>query len=198
MTTFRTPPIIDNLWKSVLGWGVVSVLLGVAILVWPGMSIEIAAIMFGIYLLASGIAQVIFGISLDISVGERLLLFLSGGLSLVLGVLAIRHLGEGYAILLLAIWIGIGFIFQGVAETSLAIGFKEMPGRGLHIFLGIVSVVAGMVVLAWPFNSIVMLALVTGVWLVVLGIFQVVWALQARKTIKDTEEGVQRFAGAAH
>jgi uncharacterized membrane protein HdeD (DUF308 family) len=196
MTTFRTPQIIDNLWKSVLGWGVVSVLLGVAILVWPGMSIEIAAIMFGIYLLASGIAQVIFGISLDISVGERLLLFLSGGLSLVLGVLAIRHLGEGYAILLLAIWIGIGFIFQGVAETSLAIGFKGMPSRGLHIFLGIVSVVAGMVVLALPFDSIVMLALVTGVWLVVLGIFQVVWALQARKAIKDTEEGVQRLAGA--
>ena len=108
--------------------------------------------------------------------------------------LALRHLGEGYASLLLAIWLGVGFILQGVAET-LAIGFRELPGRGWHILMGIVSIIAGMVVLAWPFNSIVVLAVVTGVWLIVLGAMQVGWSLQARKAVRDTEQGIQRLAG---
>ncbi len=195
MTIVETPGLFRHLWKAVLGWGVISVLLGVAVLLWPGISIEIAAVLFGAYLLVSGVAQIVFGFTLDVPGGERVLLFLSGGLSLVLGVLALRHLGEGYAILLLAIWIGIGFIFQGVAETSLAIGFRELPGRGWHIFMGIVSIVAGMVVLAWPFDSIVVLAVVTGVWLIVLGVMQVGWSLQARKAVHDTEDKIRRLAG---
>lgn len=197
MTTVKAPELFRHLWKAVLGWGVISVLLGIAILAWPGISIEIAALLFGVYLLVSGIAQIVFGFTLEVPGGERVLLFLSGGLSLVLGVLALRNLGEGYAILLLAIWIGIGFIFQGVAETSLAIGFRELPGRGWHIFMGIVSIIAGMIVLAWPFNSIVVLAVVTGVWLIVLGIMQVGWSLRARKAVRETAEGIQKLADAA-
>ena len=38
-------------------------------------------------------------------------------------------------ILLLAIWIGVGFIFQGVAESRLAISYRQLPDRGWHIFL---------------------------------------------------------------
>jgi uncharacterized membrane protein HdeD (DUF308 family) len=176
-----------------LVWGVLSLILGVAILVWPGISVEVAAVFFGAYLLVSGIAQVIFAFTIDVSGGERVLLLISGGLSLVLGVLAFRHLGQVYAILLLAIWVGAGFIFQGVAETALAASYPLLPGRGWHIFLGIISIIAGIVVLAWPFDSIVVLAVVTGSWLVVLGIFQIVWSFQARKVVSDTEQGIERL-----
>jgi hypothetical protein len=36
------------------------VILGVSVLVWPGISILVAATLFGLYLLITGIAQVIF------------------------------------------------------------------------------------------------------------------------------------------
>ena len=153
MTTLEAPRLLQNVWKAVLAWGALTLILGVAILVWPGISIGVAAILFGTYLIISGIAQVIFAFALEVPGGERVMLFISGALSLVLGVLAFRHLGEGYAILLLAIWIGASFVFQGVAETTLAITFKELPGRGWHIFLGILSVIAGMIVIGWPFDS---------------------------------------------
>jgi len=143
MTTLETPRVLENVWKSVLAWGVLTLILGVVILVWPGISIEVAAVLFGAYLIVSGLAQVMFAFALDVPGGERVLLLISGALSLVLGVLAFRHLGEGYAILLLAIWIGVSFIFQGVAESTLAITLKELPGRGWHIFLGVLSVIAG-------------------------------------------------------
>jgi uncharacterized membrane protein HdeD (DUF308 family) len=45
------------------------------------------------------------------------LYFIGGAASVVLGVLAFRHSGSGYAILLLAIWIAVGFIFRGVTTT---------------------------------------------------------------------------------
>ncbi len=196
MTTLEAPRLLENVWKAMLGWGVLTLILGVAILVWPGISIGVAAILFGTYLVISGIAQVIFAFALEVPGGERVLLFISGALSLVLGVLAFRNLGEGYAILLLAIWIGASFIFQGVAETTLAITFKELPGRGLHIFLGILSVIAGMIVIGWPFDSIVVLAIVAGVWLVAIGITSIIWALKARKEINTAERKIERLTGA--
>ena len=197
MTTLEAPRLLQNVWKAVLAWGALTLILGVAILVWPGISIGVAAILFGTYLIISGIAQVIFAFALEVPGGERVMLFISGALSLVLGVLAFRHLGEGYAILLLAIWIGASFVFQGVAEATLAITFKELPGRGWHIFLGILSVIAGMIVIGWPFDSIVMLAIVAGVWLVVIGITQIIWAFQARKDARTIEHGIERLTSPA-
>jgi len=197
MTNAKPAQLFENVWKAVLAWGVLTLILGVVILVWPGMSIEIAAVLFGAYLLMSGIAQLVFAFALDVPGGERVLLFISGALSLVVGVLAFRHLGEGYAILLMAIWIGISFIFQGVAEATLAITLRGLPGRGWHLFLGALSVIAGIVVIGWPFNSIVVLAIVAGAWLVVIGITAIIWALQARREIKAARRDLGRLAGAA-
>jgi uncharacterized membrane protein HdeD (DUF308 family) len=190
MTTFETPAVIRHLWKSMLAWGVLTLILGVVILVWPGISILAAATLFGVYLALSGIAQIVAAFALDVSGGSRVLFFISGALSLVLAVFAFREFSHGSAIWLLAIWIGVAFIFQGTAETVVAISYSELPGRGWHIFLGILSVIAGIVVLAWPFDSILVLAIVTGAWLVVIGTCQIVWALMARKEVNSVE---QRF-----
>jgi uncharacterized membrane protein HdeD (DUF308 family) len=86
------------------------------------------------------------------------MLFISGALSIVLGVFAFRDFNEGAAVWLLAVWIGVGFIFQGVTETVLAIRFKELPHRGWYIFVGVLSVIAGVVMVGWPISSIVVLS----------------------------------------
>jgi len=197
MTTLQTRNPVGDLWKTVLVWGVLTLILGIVVLVWPGMSILVAAVLFGAFLVVSGIAQVVAAFAAEVSAGSRVLLFISGALSLVLGVLAFRHFGQGYAVLLLAIWIGVGFIFQGVAESVVAISYPQLPARGWHIFLGVISVIAGMVVVAWPFDSIVVLAIVAGAWLVVIGITQIVWAFQARKAARTVEQGIGRLTSAA-
>ena len=81
-------------------------------------------------------------LELGVTAGGRVLLFISGAASLVLAVLAFRHFGEGYAVLLLAIWIAVGFIFRGVAHTVSAISDPALPGRGWEIFFGIISLIA--------------------------------------------------------
>lgn len=181
------PSLLPHLWKSTLVSGIVSIILGGLILAWPGRTLLLAAVLFGIYLLVTGIAQVIFAFSLHVSAGSRILLFISGAASLILAVLAFRHFGKDplTAILLLAIWIGIGFIFRGVATTVSAISDPTLPGRAWSIFVGVVSLLAGIVVLASPFESIAILAVVVGVWFIVIGVFEIVSSFGIRKASRN-------------
>ncbi|HEY0225111.1 MAG TPA: HdeD family acid-resistance protein [Mycobacterium sp.] len=180
MTTSAQPPsLLPHLWKSTLISGVLSLIVGVVVLAWPGISVLAAAVAFGVYLLITGAAQVVFAFSLHVTAGSRILLFISGAASLILAVLAFRHFGN--AVLLLAIWIGIGFIFRGVATTVSAIHDPNLPGRGWSIFIGVITLVAGIVVLGAPLQSIITLALVVGVWFVVIGAFEIVSSFGIRK-----------------
>lgn len=185
MTTHTPPSLLAHLWKTTLISGLLALAVGVGILLLPGISIAVAAIFFGAYLVISGISQVVFAFSLHVSAGSRVLLFISGAACLILAVLAFRHLGD--AVYLMAIWIAIGFIFRGVATTVSAISDPVLPGRGWNIFFGIITLIAGFIVLAEPFTSIGALALFTGVALIVLGVVEVVAAFSIRKDAKALE-----------
>ncbi|HME74659.1 MAG TPA: HdeD family acid-resistance protein [Mycobacterium sp.] len=190
MTTIKTPKPLQSIWQSVLLTGITTAVLGGLILGWPDISIVAAATLLGIYLVVSGVAEVIYAFSLLVPVPYRVLLFITGLLSVALGILSLRHFGDQYAVLLLAIWVGVGFVLQGVAETGTAISYRDLPGRGWYIFFGVVSILAGVVVLGWPFDSIAILAYVTGAWLVVIGILEIVAALYTRHHVNTVEKRV--------
>ena len=136
-------------------------------------------------MLVSGAAQVIFAFALPIaSAVGRVLLFLSGTASLILGVLCFRHFNsdtEALAVMLLAIWIGVGLIFRGVATSVTAISDPALPERGWQIFSGVVTLLAGLVVLALPFSSMWIMAIMVGSWLIVLGVIEIVAGFRLRK-----------------
>jgi uncharacterized membrane protein HdeD (DUF308 family) len=180
----------QQLWKSRLVSGVLTLVLGAMLLAWPGPSILVASTMFGVYLLVSGFAELFLAFTLPRSAATRVLLFLTGALSLVLAILSFRHFGDGYAVLLLSLWIGTGFIFLGVSENAVAISERDLPGRGWYVVLGIMSVIAGVIVLVWPFDSILILALVCGAALMILGVIQIAQAFQIRKDTKAARETV--------
>ena len=105
----------QKLWKYKLVAGLLTVVLGAIVLAWPGPSILVASTLFGVYLLVSGLAELFIAFTLPRSAATRVMLFISGALSVVLAILSFRHFGDSYAVLLLSLWIGIGFIFQGVS-----------------------------------------------------------------------------------
>lgn len=194
MTNTASGPLAGHLWKSVLLTGILSVILGGMVLKWPGQTIVLVAIFFGAYLLVTGISQVFHAFTLHITGGGRALLFISGAASLVLAVLCFRHLGD--AIWLLAIWIGIGFIFRGVAETASAISDETTPGRGWQIFLGIITLIAGIIVMASPITSLATLTLVVGIWLIVIGVMEIVTSFGIRKAGSNVRAAVGEALGA--
>ena len=193
MTTQTGGTLVPHLWKSVLLTGILSLILGVMVLVWPGPTLLVAAIFFGVYLLVTGVSQVFHAFTLHISGGGRALLFISGAASLVLAVLCFRSIGN--SILLLAIWIGIGFIFRGVATAAAAISDSSTPSRGWEIFIGIVTLIAGIIVLAYPFASLPTLIWVTGIWLVVIGVMEIIASFGIRKAGKDVRSAVGEVLG---
>ncbi|SRX81952.1 hypothetical protein MPP7335_03708 [Mycolicibacterium parafortuitum] len=175
--------MLQNLWKTALLTGVLTIILGAMVWFWPAISVFVAAIFFAAYLLVTGVSQVVFAFALKVSASGRVLLFISGAAALILAVMCFRNFGN--AVLLLAIWIGIGFIFRGVATTVSAISDPDLPGRGWEIFIGVISLIAGVILLAAPFESIETLTVVVGIWLVVLGVFEVISAFGIRSASKD-------------
>jgi len=194
MTIASPGPLVGHLWKSVLLTGILSVILGAMVLKWPGETILLAAVFFGAYLLVSGVSQVFHAFTLHIAAGGRALMFISGAASLVLAVLCFKSIAD--SVLLLAIWIGIGFVFRGVAEAATAISEPGTPGRGWQIFLGIVTVIGGVIVMSYPVSSLGTLTLVTGIWLIIIGVFEIIASLSIRKAGAEVRSTVSAALGA--
>ncbi len=184
----------QRLWKWILVAGLLTVVLGAIVLAWPGPTILVASTLFGVYLLLSGLAELFMAFTLPRSAATRVMLFISGALSLVLAIMSFRHFGDAYAVLLLSLWIGIGFIFKGVSGVAVGISESDLPGRGWYIAAGIISGIAGVVVLVWPFDSIAVLTLVAGIWLVIVGITQIIQAFQTRKAANTARQTIDEVS----
>ncbi|HTX95728.1 MAG TPA: HdeD family acid-resistance protein [Mycobacterium sp.] len=182
-----------DLWKVVFAWGATTFILGILILARPGTSILVTAALLATYLVLSGIAELVMGAVLDVSASGRVPLFVAGGLSLALGVLTFRHFGYSNAVLLLAIAIGVGFFFRGASEIWLALEHPSLPDRWWYLLLGAVGVVAGIVMLAWPFKSLTAAMVAAGVCLVILGGGDMLWALRARRVTGNVHRTAQQL-----
>jgi len=166
-------------WGWVLTFGIVTVLAGLFTLVWPGRTIVVVAVLFGIQLVVAGIFRFVAAFaSDDESGGTRVLLALLGVLSFIVGLYALRHILITVAAL--ALLLGIFWIVNGAVETFTALSHRGMQGRGWTIFMGLLSVVAGVVVLFYPAISLATLAIVLGFWLLVYGIMEIVLAFRLR------------------
>ncbi|MET8693701.1 HdeD family acid-resistance protein [Streptomyces bauhiniae] len=175
-------------WQVVLLTGIASLILGILVLIWPGATLVAVGVLFGLYLLVSGVFQLVSAFGTHKKTSLRVLAFLSGGLSILLGLLCFR--GPMQSILLLALWIGIGWLIRGITQTMAAISDKGMPARGWHIFLGVVTFIAGIVLIDSPFESVAVLTLVGGWWLIVVGIVEIITSIRIKGRAKDIPQTV--------
>ncbi|MTE17408.1 HdeD family acid-resistance protein [Nocardia aurantiaca] len=175
-------------WQSILVTGLLSVVLGILVLVWPGPTLVVAGVLFGIYLVVSGVFQLIAAFGMHISTWMRVLSFITAILSFILGFFCFRN--EFQAIGLLALWIGITWIFRGTAILVAAMSDAAVPGRGWQILFGILLIVGGGLLIIEPFRSITALVVVVGCWLIVIGIFEVISAFQVKRTAREVPAGV--------
>jgi uncharacterized membrane protein HdeD (DUF308 family) len=186
--------LAEQQWKGKLVAGALAAILGGVLLAWPGPSILVVSVLFGVYLLVSGFTEVYMAFTLPRSAPARVMWFIAGALSVVMAIFSFRHFGEGYAVLLLSLWVGVGFTFLGVSEIAVAGSLPALPGRFWYIVTGVISMIAGGVVVAWPFDSIVALDIVSGVWLVLIGLLQIVQAFQIRKDAKKVRRTLDPVA----
>src|SRR6187200_1482704 len=88
------------------------------------------------------------------------MLLLNGLVLIVAGVLIFSI---DWSVSSLSVFIGALFIFEGLAAMLTA----GVAGRGANIVTGLLSIAAGVVIIAWPSPSLTVLGIFLGSWLIV-------------------------------
>jgi uncharacterized membrane protein HdeD (DUF308 family) len=167
-------------WGWALFFGLVTLAAGIATLVWPGKTLVVIAVIFGIQLIITGIFRFVAAFAFDaLSGGSRVLMALLGVLSLIIGIYAVRHLGV--TVLALGLLLGIYWVVSGSIELFNAISHKEMSGRGWTALMGGLSIVAGLILVSYPGISLITLAVIVAVWLLIFGVGEIMVAFQLRR-----------------
>jgi uncharacterized membrane protein HdeD (DUF308 family) len=166
-------------WGWLLAFGIITVAAGIVALAWPDSTLVVIAVVFGIQLMVAGIFRFVGAFAAgDEGAGTRVLWAILGVLSFIIGLYALRHIVA--TVLALAILLGIFWIVSGTIELFTALSFRAMPGRGWTIFMGLLSVVAGVILLVYPNISLWALVVVVSVWLLVYGFMEIVLAFRLR------------------
>ena len=174
------PAMLAGSWQAPMFLGVVTLILGLIVSFHPTGSLNVIAVLLGILMILSGIFHLIR--VFDPRERHRIWLGIAGLLFIVIGVVLIRHLHLTRA--LIGLVIGITWIVQGLAALIGGISGGVREGRAWWITFGVISLIAGIVVAATPADSVTVLAVLLGIWFVIMGIFEIIGAFLLRHALR--------------
>lgn len=153
--------------------GLLATGLGIAAVVWPGVTIGVAVALFAIYCFVNAIGQLFAMFTIERSVGRDILRLLLAVVDVAAGVVALVY--PGMTAEVLTIIVGFWAIFGGSVELTGAFAGRS----GWLGIAGLLTVAAGIVLIAWPGIGAVTLALIFGIYLLSYGITLLVAAARA-------------------
>lgn len=157
--------------------GTLALLAGIVLLVWPIKSAVIITGIFASYLVVAGLVYIGLAIFSGRNRGwARLGHILLGGLYVIGGVIAFANLTAAAATLALVVvlFIGIGWIVDGVVALTL---LGRDGSRVWTLLYAVLSVVAGVAVLALGFAAVPFFWIILTASLIALGLVQLVRAI---------------------
>jgi len=171
--------------------GVIALIAGIVLLVWPVKSAVIVTAIFASYLIVAGLVYIGLGIFSHARGGwARVGHIVLGLFYIAAGVIAFANLGAAAATLALVvvIFIGISWIIDGVVSLSL---LGQDGSRVWTLLYALLSIIAGIVVLFSPLIAGLAFWLFLGISLVALGIIQIVRAITLGRDGKEFVAAVQ-------
>ena len=174
---------IGESWGWVLAFSILTLILGIMVMAWPHATVKLVALLFGLQLLIGGIFALVRAFT-NSGEGSRVLLAVLGVLGILVGIFVLRHLFQ--TVVILVVLLGVYWVLHGIIEFFVAVDHRGAPGRGVSIVMGILSFIAGVVVLSWPAPTLLVLVWVLGIWLVVYGLIGIVGAFMVRRAVKAT------------
>jgi uncharacterized membrane protein HdeD (DUF308 family) len=177
---------LGGAWGWIVVYGVATVLAGVVALLWPSSTLVVIAIIFAVQLLVGAVYQFVFAFAVPNESGWlRALYALLSVFSFVVAIYLFAHVG--LTLLVLATVIGIYWIALGIIELFLAIGHSELRWRPWIGITGVLSIVAGGVVVIFPVSSLFFLTIFLGFWLVIFGVTLIVRGFGLRSAAQVTK-----------
>jgi len=180
----------QHAWWALAVRGVLAIVFGVLAWVWPGVTLFVLVILFGAYAIVDGLGAIIEAFRSAPS-KSRAWLGVTGVLGVVAGLAAFLWPGATSLILLMLIaaWAVVTGVFEIIAAIALR---REITGEGWHIVSGVVSVLFGVVLFAWPAQGILAVLWLIGICAVVFGVTMLIAAFQLRR-----HQGGDRTVGGA-
>ena len=181
----QPPPsaLLAGTWQATVFLGAVTLILGLIVSFHPTGSLNVIAVLLGILMIISGIFHLIR--VFDPKERHRVWLGIAGLLFVVIGVILIRHLHLTRSII--GLIIGITWIVQGITALIGGISGGVREGRAWWIIFGAASLIAGIAVAATPASSLDVLALLLGIWFMVMGVFEIIGGLLLRHAVRARE-----------
>jgi uncharacterized membrane protein HdeD (DUF308 family) len=167
-------------WRASFVLGLITLILGVILAFRPTQSLAVIAVLLGVVMIVCGIYHIVR--ALDGREHERVWRGIAGVLFILTGLVLLRHLHLSVA--LIGLFIGFTWIIQGI--MSLAEGFTgaRQGGQGWTILFGIVSLIAGIILVAAPIASVATLTVFLGIWFIVMGAMEMVGSLVFRRALR--------------
>jgi uncharacterized membrane protein HdeD (DUF308 family) len=195
----------DGLPRFPFGWGtsftlgLITLILGVIVTIRPTRSLTVIAVLLGVAMIASGVFHIVRAIGGREH--ERVWRGISGVLFIVAGLALIRHLHLSLA--LIGIFIGATWVIQGISTLMESLGRDHASGEhgrgrgetGWSVFFGVLSLIAGIVVISAPIASVAALTIFMGVWFIVMGFMEMMGALLARRAGSEPGDGQVNVPG---
>jgi uncharacterized membrane protein HdeD (DUF308 family) len=178
--------VAASTWQATLFIGVLTLILGIIVTFRPSGSLNVIAVLLGILAIVSGIFHLVR--MFDRNEQHRVWQGIAGLLFVVIGVVLIRHLNLTVAAI--GLLIGISWIVQGIASLIAAFSGAS-SGRVWWGVFGAISLIAGIVVTASPINSVTVLAVLLGIWFIIMGVFEISLAFILRHALSSAQAQAQ-------
>lgn len=169
--------LVARSWQTTMLLGVLTLILGLVVAFRPSGSLTVIAVLLGILLIISGIFHLVS--VFDSAEPHRVWLGIAGLLFVAAGMVLIRHIHLTLAIVGLVV--GIDWVVQGIVALIAGISGGSRTGRGWWITFGVISLIAGIVVVSAPVSSVTALAVLMGIWFIVVGLAEVARAFMLRR-----------------
>jgi uncharacterized membrane protein HdeD (DUF308 family) len=171
-----------SIWRASFTVGLITVALGLIVAFRPTESLTAVMVLFGLLLIVSGAYQV--ARAFDTAAGDRVWHGLAAVAFIIAGLVMIRHIQFSLAVI--GMVIGVTWVVQGIALLAMSLLTRPRAHAGWTAFFGVVSLIAGIVVMAAPAVSVATLTSLVGAWFVVMGLLEMFGALLYRRAARRT------------
>lgn len=159
--------------------GIVGVVIGVLAVAWPGITIAVLVGIFGVYALLDGAMSMVLGFSRTATHGRSWAQVIQGLVGIAAGVLT--FIWPAVTAFALVIFIGAWAIVTGAFEIVAAIRLRRyITGEWLLALSGILSMIFGVLVVAFPGAGAVGIAWVLGIYAAAAGIVVITLGVRLR------------------
>jgi uncharacterized membrane protein HdeD (DUF308 family) len=174
------PPLMVTLaqhWGLVLAYAIITLGMGLALLIWPDVTITIFTVLVAIQLIVMGVLRLIAALS-GRAEGIRVLVGLTGGIALIVGLLVLRDPLQ--TVLVLAMVLGVFWLISGIVDVLGALVSPGPAGRGFELVTGLLSMAFGGFLVVFTDFSLKVLVLMVALWLLLAGGLALFAALRLR------------------